>query len=281
MNKLLIAAFFLSFQSGFCVDHSKENDFMLLSLPKSGSGFLLSSVKESNTWLLCRDDYFNFVANELPKLTVNQQKSLFAHCISELTLKEAYENRWKRQRTQCTREQWLAFQVPFFQKHFTIFVIYRHRKYTFPTTHQLIYNVWYNSFLSAQFYPNSVFAKIQDYLNSKALTEAERRCALHDIAFYTILSDCVRYGLPVIDYEKIMTCSGSDLYGYLESRIPPKIFNEQLVHFIEEKRFNNPKGFLKRRAAAYENLKTEPFCQTLITFMKSLDPSFQYWYLFE
>lgn len=255
---------------------------MLIGLPRSGTTFLYDCIKQVNNQIDCSSEVFNtlFINEEIEKISNNIYLKNFVGGISDNYIEKIYSKIWKnKSENSFTKEVFLIFLMPFFIKKFDIFTIYRHRKYTFPTSRGKLFYFLYRSLLLVKS-DDKIIQSIQQYLNKKNLTLEEQYCAIHTVANYYLLKYSFLFDLPIINYEKLMILSGVRLYNYLEKKIPRKLFSFELSELIEKKRYENEQ-FLLQRAERYQQLGVEPFVQDLLTFIKQLDPEMLYWYLFE
>jgi hypothetical protein len=265
--------------------HSKETDVMLVSMPKSGSNFFANTLVESNPDVCYKHEYFNkiqtvqmadFLNIELKR---RYEEYFFALEFSDEQFETIYKVTWGREpEANFTKEVFSALRIPLFQRKFTIFALYRHRKYTFPTNSSHLYLPLYKSFERVHFKDPDI-ANIKTFIEMTTQTDQQKECAIHTVANYIILRDCARYNLPVLDYEQLLTLSDRTLHSYIKERIPHQIFTDNLPANIQQNR--EDLVFLKKRAEKFEAAQLEPFCQQLINFLKKRDPDMPYWFMFD
>lgn len=281
MKKLLLS---LLLTTPLIAQHSKETDVMLVSMPKSGSNFFANTLVSINPAISYLHEYFNKIQTEQMANFLNvpftrkYEEFFFALEITPDQFEHMYNVTWKHEAANFTKEVFSAFRIPLFQEKFTMFALYRHRKYTFPTNSNHLYLPLYKSFEQVIF-KNPELAAIKEFVTSIAKTDEEKECAIHTISNYIILRDCAQYNLPVMDYTELLTLSGKQLEQYLETRVPHQIYHKELAVGIEANR--EPAEFLAKRKEKFNKANLEPFCQKVINFLKARDPEMPYWFLFE
>lgn len=253
----------------FAVKHDAEHDCMLVSLPKSGSSFFAALIAENNPNVRYHSEQLTRMWGGTP----------YCKYVDEGILKGLYNSRFPRTDLNFTKEVYLSLHMSLFRQRFTLFCLYRSRKYTFPTDRGIDFAGMFDEFVSVPC-PDSNFEKIRNYVKKQAKTELQKQLAIHTVLNYIMVKDAVKYNVAVIDYKDLMELSGQDLYDYLQEKVPGQLFTEQLAQQLEEKRFEDEQ-FLLQRAERYQQLGIESFVQDLLGFIKQLDPEMQYWYLFE
>lgn len=286
MNRFIALFFIPFFLVAEPLPHCKENDFMMVSLPRSGSSFLFKMIREANPNINYKSEAFNKLINKNHianyfNTTVSQY--LFSwQKLPEEYLITTYNLILEEYDTHLTKEVFNFFNIPFFNNYYTLWALYRHRKYTFPLqeTYTKMYERLYNAFLENNFENDSMLNSIKQYCLNTVTTPLQQHCAVHTIGNYIILHYCTIFNLKIINYEKIMQLSDEALHKYLEERIPEKIYNKYIQKTLQLNRKSN-QTFLIDREKRYNKLNIERFCQELISFMKTLDPDMPYWYLLE
>lgn len=263
------------------VPHGKEHDYMLIAMPASGSTFLIKAFMKTLHTVGITSEIFNYAQSRLAEgqTIYPEYSSSFAYNISETLLLGEYEEVWLKSNFNFTKEVFFAFRVPFYEDKFQTFILYRHRKHTFPAAMHSTYDQFYESFMRAV-HEREILQKIQLWLRGKNINYEQKQLAIHTIAYYQSLSDAHKLMIPVIDYEQLMLLSETDLYAYLETLIPQTLFSSDLVQYICQNRNLGIKELVIREKK-YKRKCSEVFCQELINFIKQLDPAMQYWYLFE
>lgn len=286
MNRFIPLFFIPFFLVAEPLPHCKENDFMMVSLPRSGSSFLFKMIREANPDIESTNEIFHYLLNPdhiFSNLKIKKEYLEYSfHTLPYKYLEDTYKQIWKNEKKYLDKEVLTFFNIPFFSNKFTIFCLYRHRKYTFPLKNNFrkMYERLYNAFLENNFENNPLLNTMQQYCLNTVTTPLQQHCAVHIIGNYIILNYCKQFSLKIINYEEIMQLSGEALHKYLEEKIPEKIYNKYIQKILQLNR-KPGKTFLIDREERYNKLNVEPFCQELINFMKSLDPDMPYWYLLE
>lgn len=280
---------------------------MILSFPRSGSTFFHKALSKSNQafylqqpspikWekglssMRVANEYFNFLGQALGE----KNKHLFVD-FPDSDLEKAYAA-WRESGFNVTKEIHAYTKIPFFIQKFNCCVLFRHRKYTFPSSAPLIILPIYQSFMHAN-HKKKELKDIQKYLLENTKTDNEKQCAAHMIAWYIQLKNCGDNKISIIRFEKLMRLNEKELKKYLLEKLPKQLYSESLVSYIYNNRLNTVqsirhslkrseyilkwclwgKDFWDYKENQYKKLNVEPYCQKLIAYMKEQDPHFKYW----
>jgi hypothetical protein len=275
----------------------KEKYFMVLGSPSSGSTFLFYSIKKSLPKYKAQNEFFNRlfnmkllnlfqIATEKDSSKAKTNSLLHSKYITaELPhtyINYIYEEKWLKSKNIITKEVLINFFIDFFIEKFTTIAIYRHRKHTFPTKErkELIFLYLFDNFMNTNYTQNDTLVSVQLFLEKFSLSDKEKKCAAHIIYNYLLLKACQDFKIPLITYENIINLKKEDLEIYLKEKIPADFFKEKLAEIIDKDKIKE-EDFLQSRSEMYNSLETEPFCQELIEYLKTIDPAMQYWYLLE
>ena len=276
MKKKLIKVFLLlPFLSDAQVKHGKEHDYMLLAMPASGSTFVTKAILKS-TEIKAIDEIFN----KSCYFKIGYDEIFFKDIFDSLLLEE-YRKVWESGFYHLTKEVFFGYKIPFYQQLFQIFVLYRHRKYTFPaTTTGYIYDNLYASFFKTQFF-DVVISDIQKMLKFKKLNRCEQHAVIHLICYWIIFSHCYQYGIKIIDYEKLMTLNTLYLEDYLSKNLPFNIYTLNIIDYIIKHRTWNDTVQKQKQARYLKNTYNDSICSEVLEYLKKENPEMPYWYLLE
>jgi len=249
--------------------HNQENDCMLISLPKSGSSFLASIIEENNLQVKYQSE----------RLTRQWGGTNYCKYGQDILLKGLYNSRFAKTDLNFSKEVYLNLYMSLFRQRFTLFCLYRHRNHTFPSDRVGNFIEIFNSFISIKS-PDKDIDKIRKYIKKTAKTDLQKQCAIHTVMNYIMLSDALKYNIPVINYKMIMELEGQELFDYLKERVPFQLFTDSLSELLEKKRFKEKKFFSKKEEN-YQRLSIEWYYQEVITFIKNINPNMAYWNFFD
>jgi hypothetical protein len=167
------------------VPHGKQHDYMLIAMPASGSTFLTKALMKTLPTVGITSEIFNYAQSRLAEgqRLYPEYSSSFAYNISKALLWDEYEEVWLKSNFNFTKEVFFAFRVPFYEDKFQTFILYRHRKHTFPTAMHSTYHQFYESFMRA-IHEREILQKIQGWLRGRNLNYEQKQLAIHIIAYY-------------------------------------------------------------------------------------------------
>lgn len=264
---------------------SCKADFMLLTLPSSGSEFFTQCMRDvygcgrksdkekQHPSFMMRGEYFRVSWNKHPEEIFRQWSN------EEL---EQWYVIFKRDYS-ATKEIHAYMQVPFWLKKFDCVFLFRSREYTFPSGYDMkefMYLKIYQGFMKQE-NVNASLKKVQKYCREHIYTNEEKVCAAHSIAWYVQLrnyQNSTDQEPIIIDYVDLMTFNKDQLYEELWSKLPSYIERiEPIVEKVIERRYLP----LLERKQKYKDLNVEESCQGLLSYMKQLDPRFKWWRLLD
>ena len=244
---------------------------MLLSTPRSGSDWF---VKDPLRWMA--PDYFreyfnpttNFVRSAILRLAFGsendwQNLALPWECQADLC-------EYVRQVTWCldpyryAKENYSAFKIGFFVKHFDCFALIGQRKHTFPGGSQprCTEHWWLRYFQSLEFNRDLLEPEIARFVNhaiGSPLDLRRKMIAAHLIATYQTVRECVRYQIPIIEYRRLLSLpSAPEVFEYLRDKVPPELMDEGFAERVIQTRKVSDKSKL------YDAWDVEDFARELI-----------------
>lgn len=260
---------------------------MLVSLPRSGSDWFMKGLVLGVPGLRYYREFFNPTCNNvfLEPLQKSFGTQIPYHKNIAISWKfqypeieKVYKKTWLKTNWNITKENWAAFKIGFFIKYFDIFVLYRHRKYTFPGYSSVKLTLqWYVSIYESLLYRNSFgllekdIKKAMDFCLLNADSEYKKCCAAHIIFSHKIFKECCKFSIPLINYSVILKNKNhSYLLKYLSDKMPEKLVNE---HFINYLITSANYDILSEKNKSYMSLGVDRFCQSLIDCIEKYSPN--------
>ena len=251
-----------------------QQPIMLISTPRSGSDWF---VYQSLQW--AAPDYFreyfnpttNFVRTAHLRLTFGSENDWQNIALPWECLEDMCE--YVRQVTWCldsyryAKENYAAFKIGFFIKHFHCFALIGHRKLTFPGgSHPRCTEHWWLRYfqsleLNRDFLDREV-ARFVNYSIGSQLDLRRKMVAAQVIATYQTIRECLRYQIPIIEYRQLLTLpSAPEVSDYLSDKVPPSLMDEEFGDRVVQTRKVSDKSRL------YEAWNVEDFAQELIAMI--------------
>lgn len=261
--------------------HSQQKkDFMLISLPRSGTDWLMHNIVLSNRKRIryCRE-FFNPICN--PVYGYLLAKSFGANGrfyksiavpwqLQKSDLDKIYSKTWRRTAFNMTKENYSGFKVGYFITHFTVFALYRHRKYTFPGKADEyatigFYRDLYESLLVNRDHLGLEARSALEFCLHHADTDYKKCCASSILFHYVMFEELYKFSIPIADYEILVKEKNKDkLKKYLENTMPPDLVNDQLVTGIIT---SSDASILSEKERMYSGLGVEYFCKQVLDIL--------------
>ena len=242
------------------------SQYMLLALPRSGSGWLAAQL-EKNLDLQYRWEYFSAYSPGGNKKYYGHEKHIKPLCgpteswIEELD--KLYQNTWLKEKENFnfTKEVWSAFKLPFFIRHFNCFVLYRSRKLTFPSSIPEWPAAYYHSacenFETLDDNLQQMIKVAKDFPNNINCVSMVG----HTIAYYQLLMDAEQHNIPVINYTKLVTLPKGRLWTYMERKMQGVEVSDKLIDSVKQ---SAKKIDVTARLRNYDRSGLEAFYHKLI-----------------
>ena len=263
----------------------------IFSYPRQGTDWLMKCLgheKNENGRKGYFREYFNLIVNRRRAgflrswnmgTEVNSDDIFTESCITDL--EHLLGKTWKRDGIKMTKENFCYSKIPaFVHNNFDCFIMYRHRKYTFPTSRPDYVIGIYESFLKRKYSVDS-FNTLRDFCKEELF---EHKIILsHIIAFVFMFYYAQKYNLQVLNYEELITEDKVYLiriFRNIECNISWQYINtpEQTVDNIVSTRMTNLQSSdikladndLQNRIQKYKALNCEHECERLISFVEKL-----------
>jgi len=233
-----------------------QRPIALLSLPNTGSDWLVGLILKQNPELKYFREFFNPICNpkyenDLNKafgceMVDNYQMIAKPHCPCD----EVYQQTWAREEYNFTKENYSAFNLRWFHEKFDCFVLYRRAERTFPGGRIQVktwYDAMYWSLVKNKWALERDVRLLVDFAAAEAVTIVERQLAAFVIYYYKLLKDAHRYKVPVLHYDRLMYAPHEELVQLVRG-LPGIVDAEQLAHDLSESRRPCRKDFDELRA---------------------------------
>ena len=182
---------------------------------------------------------------------------------------------WHRDTYRYAKENYAAFKIGFFRKHFDCFALIGNRKSTFPggsQPHSTEY-WWLRYFQSLEFNRDLIgedVARLIDRALAGPLDLHRKMVASQVIATYQTLVECRRYDIPILEYRRIISLpSDSEVFEYLRGKVPAMLMDSELADRVVGSRKAPDKS------SRYDAWDVEEFARGLIELVPpDLQPYF-------
>lgn len=205
-----------------------QKPLLLLSIPNSGTDWLASTICNSQSNIKYLREFFNpgtntkysdILAEEFGCEYINCYKNIIS--FNETKTTEIFEQTWKKEDYNFTKDNFGIMRMPFYKKHFNCFGLKRSCQTSLPPKRYVEVTGWYLAIYESllqnkQILPKLIQVKI-DHFNSKNTKIAEKLvfafCIYQEIFIYY----CKINEIPILDYDKIVCMNDNDLLTHLES----------------------------------------------------------------
>ena len=117
----------------------------IFSYPRQGTDFFMSCMgcvhKDNNRTKCYYREYFNSIVNPRYKILFKKihgnelnYESIFFNDFDKDCFNEIIKKSWLKDNLKITKENFSFIKIPYFVTYFNSLILYRHRKYTFPTS---------------------------------------------------------------------------------------------------------------------------------------------------
>ena len=224
---------------------------LMLALPNTGSDWLAELWLRQGPRLRYYREFFNPICN--PKYEDVLNRAFGCEMADNYALlarpgcpcDEVYEQTWAREDYNFTKENYSAFKVGAFAERFRCFVLYRKAEASLPGG-RLQVKTWFDAMYASlvvnrEALPPDV-RRLVGFAEVEADTINKRQVAAYVIYYYQLLKEARRRGLPVLDYDALMSRPCDELVPYL-SRLPGVIDPELLAREVCATRRPSAKDF--------------------------------------
>jgi hypothetical protein len=266
-----------------------NKQYMLVSFPRQGTDFFMSCLQESNPKVDYYREFFNPICNigHYKQLvsegfgSENNPNKIFYY--DEKILEDIYKRSWVfRNRYNTDKEVFGFIKLPFYKKHFELFGLYRHRKYTFPSSKSNFIQPIFDAFLFYSYPQNPILNQIKNYLLPKRVLYnlVDKQVLSHILCWYIQFMFFQENNIKVMDYDIIMNLEEQELDEYLKEKLPAELYTPVLTKTLYNKR---KPDISQNRTFKYYELNVEDKCTDFINFLKKLNYplSKEYWSLLE
>ncbi len=231
--------------------NDRHGQVLMLALPNTGTDWLVGLWLRQNPGLRYYREFFNPICN--PKYEDVLSRAFGCEMAGHYALLarpgcpcgQVYEQTWAREGYNFTKENYSAFKVGAFARRFRCFVLYRKAEASLPGG-RLQVKTWFDAMYASLMANRSALAADLRELVALATAEADtinkRQVAAFVIYYYQLLKEARRRGLPVLDYDVLMSHSAAELVPYL-SGLPGVLDPERLAHEVCATRRPGEKDF--------------------------------------
>ncbi len=178
-----------------------------------------------------------------------------------------YAITWARDPFRITKENYAAFKIGFFQRHFDCFALIGHRSHTFPggSRPRSTEYWWERIFQSLEFNRHLLdepIVRLVDHATSARRTAYQRMVAAQVILNYQTVRECLKYQIPILEYRRLVSLGTVDeVSDYLLGKIPASVMVDGLAErILTTKRVVN-------KSDAYLAWDVESFAAELVEMM--------------
>jgi hypothetical protein len=221
---------------------------VLISFPRSGTDFLCSSFLGQQTIRYYRE-YFNPICNEpraqaLVRGFGDERFEFFSQIMTEISNDAFWSilaDTWGHDGYNTTKENFSATKLHHFVPIFNIVILARKIQHTFPTSRPDYIAPIASSFMLSGPYRSLPLAmelnEIRSFMTNLAfLGPQELSLAAYAVQHFILVDASVRFGIPIIRYEDMITKSGPALEDVLCSLEAFNIDVPALARVIEDSR---------------------------------------------
>ena len=229
---------------------------VLLSLPNTGTDWLVNLLLRQNPQLKYYREFFNPICNPVYENVLNrvfgcEMVDNFALIAKAQCRYEAvYRQTWSKENYNFTKENYSAFKLNWFVQHFDCVVLYRRAELSLPGSRLPVktwYDAMYCSVLRNRWTLEPDVRVLVDFAVAEADTIAKRLVAAFVIYYYKLLKDAHRHNVPILDYDRLMDLSGVELASYLRG-VPAVADAEKLAYDVCTERRPSHKDFAALKA---------------------------------
>ena len=259
-------------------DAEVERPTLMISMPRSGSDWFAEKCLLW-AWPDYFREYFNPVCNFERAAALRQAFGSEVdwegiavpwECQDEI-IEHAFLVTFRREPHPIyyTKENYAAFKIGFFRRHFDCFAMVGHRRLTFPGGSRPHYTAywWLRYFQSLEFNAallDEDVGRLVDRALSSPLDSRRKMVAAQVIATYQTVRECSRLAIPVLEYRRLLEIgSGPEVAGYLRGKLPAPAEVEGVADRVVRTRRVADKSSL------YEAWGVEGFAEALIGMIPS------------
>ena len=250
----------------------------LISYPRQGTDWIMKCFgheKTENGRFGYYREYFNLIVNRRRSAifrTFHMGTEINPDDIFKELTKDQFSKllnkSWKSDKIYMTKENFSFSKIPCFCDEFNCFVMYRHRKFTFPTSREDYVNGIYESFLN-NVYSKKEFNDLREFCKPQMFKN--RLVISHIIAFTFVFYYAQENNLPIINYEDLITNTNTQLEKKLEQIKEWKYKHTKSKAIKEILNTRMSVKDLRYRESRYNYLECEDECRKVIEFIKNLN----------
>ena len=192
------------------------SQYMLLSLPNSGSDWLMGIIAKQPDMKYYHKEFFNPICNATYRATLetvfgceligSYRNIAIPSSEQSFGLESAYRATWNAAEFNLNKEVYSPCKLPFFNQHFRCAILQRQTESLFPPS-RLRVLAWYDAIW------HSLLARNQVYGYPSLEHRAKQA---HEITANALFSDAFNEDVPVISYDLLMTASIAEVQKHLD-----------------------------------------------------------------
>jgi hypothetical protein len=223
----------------------------LLALPNTGTDWLVDLILRQNSQLHYYREFFNPICNSKYEDVLGRAfgcETLDSYEMiarPQCPYEDVYQYTWAREDYNFTKENYSAFKAHWFVQRFRCFVLNRRIELSLPGG-RLPVKTWYSALYWSLVRNRASLEKdvraLVDFAVAEADTVNKRQVAAYTIYYYQLLQEAKKYGLPVVDYDDLLTQPVDELAGKLHG-LPGVVDAGQLARDICTTRRHCPRDF--------------------------------------
>jgi hypothetical protein len=228
-----------------------KDQLILLSTPNSGSDWFsnILAEKEEKKYFreffnpITNEKYTDLLANSFGCELVSTYKNIASQNLADC--ETTYNNTWKKENFNFTKENYSVFKIPFFVKKFNCIALTRRIENSFPPNRKNEVFCWYESIYCSMIknidtLPKKTKLQIENSIKNNSIVHKILMC--FQIYQESLIDYCTEYKIPIVRWEILMK-EKKDILIELEKTNLKKI--EIIANSIIETRKFKTKDFKK------------------------------------
>eukprot|EP00953_Heterococcus_sp_UTEX-ZZ885_P010535 6156-Heterococcus_DN1.PRE.12 len=205
---------------------------LLLSFPRQASKFFVQALDQCSL-LKYKESYFDpLLCNEAYREQVAKFWSGNVYKPSdESSLLHMLDTTMMKDDVTLVLDRYSSLKIPILKQRFRLIIVYRERKYSFPSSKMEDMLMLFDKFTRATFRPDSEHSsehnvlmshldKLQSLVRHVPVTEDNDKCiTVHMISSFIKFYYARLYSIPIIRYEQLMSLDEDRLRAYLRKRL--------------------------------------------------------------
>lgn len=259
-----------------------KKQYMVVSFPRQGTDFFMNCLVKNNSNLFYYREFFSPICTPIEYVSwirtafgaENRIDKIFFN--NEKVLEKVYKETWCKTNFNITKEVFSFAKVSFYQKHFELLALFRHRRNTFPTTRPWFIMPIYDSFMRSNIEFTGV-REVKEYFNSLKINDILKQTLIHTLCWYLQFHQIQNSNTKILRYGYLINMQKEELDLYLKNNMPVSLYNKNIADNIIKSRNKDIKKESNERYKKYRGV--EGACLKLIELLKSFNTGLreEYW----